>query len=158
MSLPGSGRTGPLLQYLRDHLPSLLLALVALVQMGLAWGGDRLNPDKGGGFGMFSTVDRLHHRQLRAYLLGPQGEERLPIPRDHSLRPTLHRATSFPSDQHLRAAAERLLPPERQGPARALRVEVWKHAFEPSSLQVRPLQMAALTLDLEGREAPPPPR
>ncbi len=62
-------------QLVLSHLPALLLILVALVQIGLAWGGGRLNPDKGGGFGMFSTVDRLNHRHLRAYRIGPEGEE-----------------------------------------------------------------------------------
>lgn len=139
---------GRLRQYLRDHLPPLLLLLVALGQLGLAWGG-RLNPDKGGGFGMFSTVDRLNHRHFRAYLIGPEGERLLPLHPDHPLHPAVRRATSLPSEQHLREVAAQLIEQEqRRHPlqASAVRVEVWKSSFDPVTLQVHPLQVAALTL------------
>jgi len=148
MSEPEGRRSGPLLPLLRDHLPVLLLVLVALSQLCLAWGVGLLNPDKGGGFGMFSTVDRLNHRHLRAYRVGPEGEEALDLAADPSLRPTLRRATSLPSDHHLREVAAQLL--ERH-PARAIRVEVWKHHFAPTSLQIHPLQVASLTVEQPGR-------
>ena len=94
---------------------------------------------------MFSTVDRLNHRHFRAHLIGPKGEEALPIPPDHPLRPAVRRATSFPSDQHLRAVADQLLQ-QQAPPVSAVRVEVWKATFETSSLQIHPLQVAALML------------
>jgi hypothetical protein len=153
MSEPRAHRFGLPFPFLRDHLPALLLVLVALAQVCLTWGGGRLNPDKGGGFGMFSTVDRLNHRHFRACLIGPEGEKVLDVPAGHPLRPSIRRATSFPSDGHLREVAS-LLAQEQS--TSAIRVEVWKHAFDPSSLQVRPLQVAALTAGRAGHVLPPP--
>jgi hypothetical protein len=143
-----SGSKSRVPRHALNYLPALLLVLVALSQVCLAWGGGLLNPDKGGGFGMFSTVDRLNHRHFRAYLISSEGEKALDIPRGHPLRPAIRRATSFPSEDHLREVAGQLLG---RHPTAAIRVEVWKSSFDPASLQVRLAQVASLTVAQPGR-------
>ena len=51
------------------YLPITLLVLIASLQFVLAHTKD-LSPWKGGGFGMFSTVDSPGARKLRVYLVG----------------------------------------------------------------------------------------
>jgi hypothetical protein len=60
-------------------LPVLLMVGVALSQIGVAWVGG-LSPWKGGGFGMFSTVDSPAARFLRIYLVTDDGEIPVLIP------------------------------------------------------------------------------
>jgi hypothetical protein len=57
---------------LRYTAPSILVA-VALVQAFLAHTQD-MTPWKGGGFGMFASVDRANHRSVRVFLGTPDGE------------------------------------------------------------------------------------
>jgi hypothetical protein len=101
-------------------LPPALLAAVALHQIALAQ-RFALNPWKGGGFGMFATVDRGGLRQVRAWRVGPAGEERAAIPGE--LEPLRLRARDLPSPAHLEALARALLALESPAPT-ALRVEV----------------------------------
>ena len=49
--------------------PALLLALVAVCQIVLAKTAD-LTPWKGGGFGMFATLDHNAHRRLEVVVAG----------------------------------------------------------------------------------------
>ncbi len=52
-------------EWLARYLPPILLVLVAATQIYLADVRDLLTPARGGGFGLFSTVDKLRHRHLR---------------------------------------------------------------------------------------------
>ena len=61
-------------------LPSALLVLVALIQITLTRTVD-LDPWKGGGFGMFATVDGISSRQLRATALAGSRWVPLGIPK-----------------------------------------------------------------------------
>jgi len=56
------------------YLAPLLLAVVAVVQIYRAHAFDQ-SPWKGGGFGMFSTVDSPGARYVRAFLVTDTGEE-----------------------------------------------------------------------------------
>lgn len=63
-------------------VPPALLVVVAGTQLfsaRTAW----LTPWKGGGFGMFSTVDAPHARFVRVVLETPRGEQRVPLPDAH---------------------------------------------------------------------------
>ena len=57
----------------------LVLVLVASLQLYLAHTHD-LSPWKGGGFSMFSAVDRSDRRIVRCYLETPQGKVPVPVP------------------------------------------------------------------------------
>jgi hypothetical protein len=65
--------------YRRVAIAPLCLCLVAALHLTrVMWSNQ--TPWKGGGFGMFSTVDSESARFLRAYLVLPGGEVPLPIP------------------------------------------------------------------------------
>ena len=68
---------------LRVAAPSVLV-LVACLQLYLAH-THNLSPWKGGGFSMFSAVDRSDRRIVRCYLETPQGKVPAPVP-DSDLR------------------------------------------------------------------------
>jgi hypothetical protein len=51
------------------YFPVALLVIVAFHQLYLTHTNAYLNPDKGGGFGMFATVDKLNNRSLMVYAL-----------------------------------------------------------------------------------------
>ena len=95
----------------RYAVPGLLI-LVALGQQLLVVEA-RISPWKGGGFGMFSTVDDPYTRQLHAHALR-QGEA-IPVRLDGvaDLRPgitgVLTRTRYVPTHQNLEAAARELL-------------------------------------------------
>src|SRR6476660_7863931 len=57
-----------------EFLPAVLLALVACAQLVLARTGD-LTPWKGGGFGMFSTLDHGAFRRVTVVLDAPDRSE-----------------------------------------------------------------------------------
>jgi hypothetical protein len=120
---------------LRWTAPAILL-LVAAAQAYQVRVHD-LTPWKGGGFGMFSTVDNPRRRIVRCYLVGEDG-------RDTPLRipPKFERETwevrSIPTSERLSALAHALAADFNQSMAKAgravsarqLRVEVWRVAFD----------------------------
>ncbi len=121
-SLPESGELSQSRQWLRVALAPLMLCLVASRQIQTARTSD-LSPWKGGGFGMFSTVDSPSARFVHAWLKTPHGEIPIEIPEwlrreELQLRtaPSPSRADAFAtrlatshwidSDQHFRKIGE----------------------------------------------------
>ena len=107
------------------ELPGVLLAALALAQIGLAFGA-QLSPWKGGGFGMFATNDHGAFRKVRVLALLPGGEERIAIPPE--LRRAELRVRELPSEGALRALAEAVAGEAPE--AAALRAEVWRVEFD----------------------------
>src|SRR5262245_56277891 len=93
------------------YLPALLLVLVAVVQIALVRAID-LTPWKGGGFGMFSTLDHGAFRGVRIVIDGPGRSEALEIPA--SLEAIAARAIACPSTWLLREFAEGIVARERR--------------------------------------------
>lgn len=112
-------------QHLLRELPSALLMLLALAQIGLAFGAG-LSPWKGGGFGMFATNDHDAFRTLRIRAIGPEGEHRLALPSD--LQRAALGARALPREAALRRLARALAPEAPR--AREIRVEVWQTEFD----------------------------
>src|SRR5687768_8275436 len=65
--------------YRRAAIAPLCLCVVAGLQVSRVWCCNQ-TPWKGGGFGMFSTVDAESARFLRCYLVTDLGELPLPVP------------------------------------------------------------------------------
>lgn len=86
-------------------MPALVLAAVAVGQMVVAWSSD-LSPWKGGGFGMFSTIDSPGARVVRAYLV--RGDEQIPVTIPDSLRELEMETRTHPTPERLGALATRL--------------------------------------------------
>src|SRR5262245_41756087 len=89
----------------RVALAPLCLCLVAGLHALRVWTA-RQTPWKGGGFGMFSTIDSEAHRFLRAYLLTDSGE--LPLPLPEALDKAVLEQRAAPSQAGLAALAQRL--------------------------------------------------
>lgn len=110
-------------------VPALLLVAIAANQVRLALCCD-LDPWKGGGFGMFSTLDHASARRVRVSALWPEREEPVEIP-DELVELSL-RARRLPTEASLRALA---LATARavgeQGPEpEAVRVRVERVGFD----------------------------
>jgi hypothetical protein len=112
-------------------LPALLLLTVASVQMTLAttaW----LSPWKGGGFGMFASVDGLPFRWVRLYVSAPDRSEEVAVP--SSLEDQAHRVVTWPHHRAMRELARAVMSRERrhERPVESVRVEIWRAEISPS--------------------------
>jgi hypothetical protein len=114
-------------------LPALLLVAVAVHQIYLA-NTAGLSAWSGGGFGMFSTTDAGAARHLHAFVMRPGIQREIRI--SEALQDLERRVMTLPSDANLRAFALALadLPPPDQGPATAVRIQVWRTEFDPIGL------------------------
>lgn len=122
-------------------LPPLLLTVVALLQIVLARTAD-LTAWKGGGFGMFSTLDHGAYRGVDIVVDAPDRSETLEIP--PSLEIAAARAAAFPVDWLMRDLAERVVARERRNERAVSRVTVtaWRADFDRATLRAseRPLR------------------
>ncbi len=138
------------------YAPIILAILVALSQIYLAR-FQGLTPAKGGGFGLFSTVDKLANRNLRAYLITEDREIPFAIaqsvPVSQPLRKPIYRAASLPSDRHLRVIIDDLLTKPYEVPIKGIRVEVWKRSFDAESLMALRVKVKEMTVDSIGHES-----
>jgi hypothetical protein len=130
--------------------PAILLIAVAALQIYLAHVRGILTPAKGGGFGLFSTVDKLETRNLRISVIGATGEE--PIGLD-GLWGALPRVLSLPTDAALRGIARTILTRAQGRPVVAVRVEVWKRDFDSASGVARRIKLRELTVPKAGAGA-----
>lgn len=120
-------------------LAPALLGVLALCQLALVHTAG-LSPWKGGGFGMFATLDHGGFRSVRLYRVGAAGEEPIePAPERRRLR---RAARDLPSATHLRALAAAV----GREPGEAVRVEVWRTRFD-RELVPRREAIAELTLE-----------
>lgn len=86
--------------------PCLLLCIVASLQIYLAFTRS-LSPWKGGGFGMFSTVDAPRARFLRIYLVNEKQETPVLVPDE--MRMMALEARTFPTDARLSNLAHKVV-------------------------------------------------
>lgn len=125
---PAEGRGGGGISW-EARLPVALLVALALCQLGLvvALG---LSPWKGGGFGMFATLDNSNVRTLRVVAIEDGREVPVTLPADSE---RLRRAVRIlPLHAWLgRIAGEAFRVDPR---ARAVRVEVWRLEFDHRDL------------------------
>ena len=114
-------------------LPPVLLVVMALGQIALTR-SVALTPWKGGGFGMFATLDHGAYRGVVAIVEAPDRSETLEIP--PSLETLAARAAACPSDWLLGQLARGIVSRERryERPVTAVRLTVWATAFDPSTL------------------------
>jgi len=120
----------------RATLPVALLLTVACLQVALARTAG-LSPWKGGGFGMFSTLDERPFRYVRMFVRAPERSEELAVP--PSLEDLAASAEILPSDRQLERLARAVVAREhRRGqPADQVRIDVWRVEFAPGSLAPR---------------------
>lgn len=119
---------------LRSVLPALLLTVVAANQIRQTF-SNNLTPWKGGGFGMFSTLDASTRRaaQIRVSV---DGQPTRVIETSAELQAPLLRALTLPTDTHLKALAEAVIAAERaKGRAVDLvQIECWRTRYALGTL------------------------
>jgi hypothetical protein len=115
-------------------LPALLLMGVALVQALLVRKAG-LSPWKGGGFGMFSTLDEGPRRRVRIVVEAPGRSEELEAP--PSLRDLAARAATLPTTARLDRLARAVAARERRDhrPVANVRLQVLGVEFDGSTLR-----------------------
>ena len=114
-------------------VPVILLIAIATSQIALARAFD-LTPWKGGGFGMFATLDHAAFRRVDIVVDAPGRSEALEIP--PSLQVDVARAASFPAPWLLTKLAEGVAARERRNGRAVARVTltVWRTAFDRVTL------------------------
>jgi hypothetical protein len=128
-------------------LPSVVLVAVAATQIALAKAGV-LTPWKGGGFGMFSTLDHLAYRGVEVIVEGPGRSEGLEIP--PSLDTIAARAAAFPADWPLRRLAEGVVERERryERPISRVAITPWRVEFDGRTLAANEQPMRTFTYEV----------
>jgi hypothetical protein len=133
--------------------PSVLLIVVAAAQMTLARTAG-LSPWKGGGFGMFASVDGLPFRWVRVYVSAADRSEELAIP--PSLEDQANRVVTWPRVSALQDLARAVIARERRlnRPVDRVRVEIWRaevsRSLDVSETLVRQVSLAADEIDRAG--------
>ncbi|MBC7898483.1 MAG: hypothetical protein H7070_00340 [Saprospiraceae bacterium] len=131
----------------RVWLPAVMLCSVAIVQIFLAKTAS-LSPWKGGGFGMFSSLDGTAFRRVRIFVQAPGRDEELEI--SPSQERLAARAELFPSDSKLHKLAIAVASREKRysRDVTTVRIEVWRADFnEYLEATDRPLRAFTWNVD-----------
>jgi hypothetical protein len=117
-------------------IPALLLTIVATVQIVLTH-VTMLSPWKGGGFGMFATLDGRPFRYARMFVSAPERSEELAVP--PSLEEQVARTEMLPGEAQLERLSRAVVARERRHgrPVQDVRIEVWRVEFAKGSLRPR---------------------
>jgi hypothetical protein len=109
----------------RALLPAAALFTIAFLQIGLAKLA-YLSPWKGGGFGMFSSIEI---RTTRIFVLSESGDEEINIALSQEI--LADRARQFPSDSNLLELAVAVAAREKRygRNPHTVRIEVWRSEF-----------------------------
>ena len=132
---------------LRVAVPAALMIGVAAVQITLARTG-HLTPWKGGGFGMFSTLDHGAFRGIDIVVEAPGRSETLEVP--PSLEELAARAANYPSDWLLRRLGREVAARERRHERNVTRVRltVWRTDFSSSTLLATERTLRTVVVDV----------
>jgi hypothetical protein len=117
-------------------VPAALLVAVASGQLWLAHTAG-LSPWKGGGFGMFASLDARPFRHVRIFVEAPDRSEELAVP--PSLEAMAASVEILPGDHQFDELARGVIARERrrQRPIAKVRLELWRVEFAPESLAPR---------------------
>ena len=115
-------------------VPAVLLTVVATAQIVLAH-TTMLSPWKGGGFGMFATLDGRPFRYARMFVRAPERSEELGVP--PSLEELVAAVEILPGNAQLDRLARAVVARERSRGRAAdeVRIEVWRVEFSAGSLR-----------------------
>jgi hypothetical protein len=127
--------------------PSALLCAIAATQMILASTAG-LSPWKGGGFGMFASIDSSPFRWVRLYVEAADRSEEIAVPA--SLADAAGRVAAWPHRRALVRLARAVAARERRHgrPVDRVRVEVWRAAISPA-LDVSEQLAGVLDIDID---------
>ena len=128
-------------------MPAVLMTAVAIVQVVLATTAD-ITAWKGGGFGMFATIDGPSTRRVRVFVEAPGRSEELAIARSQQILEK--RARLYPSDSMLFSLAEAVSEREiRAGrPVKTITVELWRAEFN-EKMEATDRRLRTVSWDVE---------
>lgn len=128
--------------------PCVLLCAIAAAQMVLARTAG-LSPWKGGGFGMFASVDSVPSRWVRLYVQAAERSEEIALP--PSLEDQADRVAAWPHQRALVRLAHAVAARERRHgrPVERVRVEVWRASITPA-LDVTEQLTSDIDIDVAG--------
>ena len=114
-------------------LPAALLAVVACAQV-VAAHTTGLSPWKGGGFGMFASLDARPFRYVRIFVRAPERSEELAV--TPSLEYVAAAAAISPTTAQLERLARAVVAREHRHERRVdtVTLEVWRVEFAPGTL------------------------
>ena len=138
-----------------EVVPAALLVAVACGQLALARTAN-LTPWKGGGFGMFSTLDHGAFRRLTVVVDAPHRSETLEMPA--SLEELSARAVNFPADWLLRRLAAAIAARERRHdrPVARVTIQVWRTKFDRGSLYAEEQPLRTVSFEAHDLIGDPP--
>jgi hypothetical protein len=133
-------------------VPPVLLLTVAATQMTLAR-TSLLSPWKGGGFGMFASIDGLPFRQVRVFVEAPGRSGEIVL--HESLETVGAKAATWPHARGLKDLARAVIARERSRGRQvdSVRVEVWR-ADISSSLESVWAKLNEVTVAADNGVAP----
>lgn len=126
------------------YLPPTLLVVVAALQMTRAAVQHELTPSKGGGFGMFATIDKYENRHARLRVDG----QPIALHRDEAAFHALQDAVSAPTTTHLNAALQLVSTSRSLRTGQVLVLEIYGPEFDRTTgmLRRKRLSTRALTV------------
>ena len=133
----------------RVWLPAVLMTAVAVVQVVLTMTTD-ISPWKGGGFGLFATLDGKLERHVRILVEAPGRSEELEITPSQKI--LAERARLFPSDSMLLSLAKAVSQHETESgrPVNTVTLEVRRTEFSDKlETTDRPLRTFSWNVDQE---------
>ena len=135
------------------YLPAALLAAMAVVQIVLAF-TLHLSAWKGGGFGMFATLDHGAFRGVDVVVDAPERSEQVEIA--PSLQSEAARAVAFPVDWLLRDLASGIAERERRQnrPVTRVTLSVWRAEFDRASLRGSEQPIRTFVYDVPSEHPP----
>ena len=141
------------LPHMARYVPAALLAAVALVQIVLAV-TLQLSAWKGGGFGMFSTLDHGGFRGVDVVVDAPGRSEHVEIAA--SLQVDAARAVALPVDWLLRNLAAGIAAREQRNdrPVSRVTLSVWRAEFDRATLRGSERPMRTFVYDVPRESAP----
>ena len=128
-------------------LPSVVVLLVGALQIYLT-STTNLMPWKGGGFGMFPTIDGSLHRYVRVFVSAPERSEEILLRGE--LRRLAARIQVFPAELLLKSLGREIAAEQhsRGLPVEAVHIEVWLIDFARSDLEPRSRNLRKFTYDV----------
>ena len=135
------------------YVPAVLLTGVSVVQIVLA-STLHLSAWKGGGFGMFSTLDHGAFRGVDVVVDAPERSEQVEIA--PSLQSAAARAVALPVDWLLRDLAAGIAERERRQnrPVARVTLSVWRAEFDQTSLRGSEQPIRTFIYDVPAEHAP----
>lgn len=139
--------------HMARYVPAALLAAVSVVQIVLA-ATLHLSAWKGGGFGMFSTLDHGGFRGVDVVVDAPGRSEQVEIAA--SLQTEAARAVAFPVDWLLRDLAAGIAAREQrhERPVSRVTLSVWRADFDRATLHGAEQPMRTFIYEVPREHAP----